>query len=69
MRRPGQADTIQPFPSRTTGDMLADELRRLDADETYALALGAVSGLSDLAKRPGVRTHIWHDPALAQQEG
>ena len=69
MRRPGQADTIQPFPQRTTGDMLAEELRRLDADEPYAEALGAVSGLTDLYGRPSVRTHIWHDPALAAQEG
>lgn len=67
MRRQGQADTIQPFPQRTTGDMLAEELRRLDADEPYAEALGAVSGLSDLASRPATRTHIWNDPALANR--
>ena len=36
MRRPGQLDTIQPFPQRTTGDMLAEELRRLDEDDVYA---------------------------------
>ncbi|HEX4728180.1 MAG TPA: glucose-6-phosphate dehydrogenase assembly protein OpcA [Jatrophihabitans sp.] len=68
MRRPGLADTIQPFPQRTTGDMLAEELRRLDADEPYAEALGAVSGISGLTQRPAVRTHIWHDPALAAEE-
>jgi glucose-6-phosphate dehydrogenase assembly protein OpcA len=68
MRRPGQADTIQPFPQRTTGDMLAEELRRLDADEPYAEALGAVSGISGLTQRPSVRSHIWHDPALAAEE-
>ena len=68
MRRPGQKETIQPFPQRTTGDMLAEELRRLDADEPYAEALGAVSGLTDLANRPAVRSHIWVDPALADQE-
>jgi glucose-6-phosphate dehydrogenase assembly protein OpcA len=68
MRRRGQQDTIQPFPQRTTGDMLAEELRRLDADESYAEALGAVSGLTGLADRPAVRTHIWMDPALAKQE-
>lgn len=68
MRREGQADTIQPFPQRTTGDMLAEELRRLDADEPYAQALGAVSGLRGLSSRPAVRTHIWNDPALANQE-
>ena len=66
MRRPGQMDTIPPFPPRTTGDLLAEELRRLDADEPYAEALGAVTGETGLNERPAVRTHIWHDPALAQ---
>ena len=69
MTRPDQMDSIAPFPPRTTGDVLAEELRRLDADETYAEALGAVSGEGDLSDRSAVRTHIWHDPALAQQEG
>jgi glucose-6-phosphate dehydrogenase assembly protein OpcA len=69
MRRPGQVDTLQPFPQRTTGDMLAEELRRLDADGPYGEALGAVSGQSGLDLRPAVRKHIWHDPALAAQEG
>jgi len=65
MSRPNQLDSIAPFPSRSTGDLLAEELRRLDPDETYAEALGAVTGETDLSSRPSVRTHIWHDPALA----
>ncbi|MGI8759770.1 MAG: glucose-6-phosphate dehydrogenase assembly protein OpcA [Jatrophihabitantaceae bacterium] len=69
MTRPGQLDSIAPFPARSTGDLLAEELRRLDADQPYALALGAVTGHDDLTERPAVRTHIWHDPALAAQEG
>ena len=44
LRRPNQLDSIAPFPARTTGDLLAEELRRLDVDETYAEALGAVTG-------------------------
>jgi glucose-6-phosphate dehydrogenase assembly protein OpcA len=68
MRRPGQLDTIAPFPQRTTGDMLAEELRRLDADQPYGEALAAVSGLTGLNERPSTRTHIWHDPALADTE-
>lgn len=67
LRRPGQADSIAPFPSRSTGDLLAEELRRLDPDESYAEALGAVTGQKDLNDRPSVRTHIWHDPALANE--
>ncbi|HEY3735926.1 MAG TPA: glucose-6-phosphate dehydrogenase assembly protein OpcA [Jatrophihabitans sp.] len=65
MSRPGQPDSIQPFPNRTNGDILAEELRRLDADRVYALALGAVTGEKDLNTKPAVRTHIWMDPALA----
>lgn len=65
MVRPGQMDSIAPFPSRSTGDLLAEELRRLDPDESYAEALGAVTGATDLSSRSPVRTHIWHDPALA----
>ena len=44
MSRPNQMDSIAPFPARATGDLLAEELRRLDVDETYAEALGAVTG-------------------------
>jgi glucose-6-phosphate dehydrogenase assembly protein OpcA len=67
MSRPNQADSIAPFPSRSTGDLLAEELRRLDPDETYAEALGAVTGQKGLNDRPAVRTHIWHDPALEHE--
>lgn len=69
MHRPNQMDSIAPFPSRTTGDLLAEELRRLDADHPYAKALGAVTGQTDLSSRASTRTHVWHDPALAAQEG
>jgi len=69
MSRPGQQDSIAPFPNRSTGDVLAEELRRLDPDEPYAQALGAVTGQDDLNGRPAQRTHIWMDPALAGQEG
>jgi glucose-6-phosphate dehydrogenase assembly protein OpcA len=67
MHRPNQADSIAPFPARSTGDLLAEELRRLDADESYAEALGAVTGQTGLNERPAVRTHVWHDPALAAE--
>ncbi len=64
LSRTGQPDRALPLPRRDLGDLLAEELRRLDADETYAEALGAHSGLADLAERPELRTHQWQDPAL-----
>ena len=65
LRRDGQQDSIAPFPERTLGELLAEELRRLDSDEIYAGALGAVCDVPDLEDRPAQRVHIWNDPALA----
>jgi glucose-6-phosphate dehydrogenase assembly protein OpcA len=57
----GQPDRVLPLPRRQLGDLLAEELRRLDPDVTYAEALGQTTGtLSD----GGPRHHIWQDPAV-----
>jgi glucose-6-phosphate dehydrogenase assembly protein OpcA len=65
LQRTDQPDSIAPFPERSVGDLLAEELRRLDHDATYAEALGAVTGVTGLNDRPAGRVHIWNDPALA----
>ncbi|HWS36622.1 MAG TPA: glucose-6-phosphate dehydrogenase assembly protein OpcA [Actinoplanes sp.] len=63
--RTGQDDRYMPLPKRAVGDELAEELRRLDADQIYADALGAMAGLSGLDHRNPQRVHVWKDPALA----
>ncbi|GAA2865603.1 glucose-6-phosphate dehydrogenase assembly protein OpcA [Actinoplanes cyaneus] len=63
--RTGQEDRYMPLPKRPVGDELAEELRRLDADQIYAEALGAMAGVSGLEHRPPMRVHVWKDPALA----
>lgn len=65
VRRDGQQDSIAPFSERSLGELLAEELRRLDADEIYANALGTVCQVAGLDCRPAQRVHIWKDPALA----
>ncbi len=65
LQRDGQPDSISPFPERATGELLAEELRRLDTDPTYAEALGTVTGIYGLNDRSSQRVHIWKDPALA----
>jgi glucose-6-phosphate dehydrogenase assembly protein OpcA len=60
----GQPDRSMPLPRRDLGDLLAEELRRLDADEPYADALAAATGAGDLSVNSPFRTHIWQDPAL-----
>jgi glucose-6-phosphate dehydrogenase assembly protein OpcA len=67
LRREGQQDSFMPFGERSLGELLAEELRRLDHDHIYAEALSAVSGIEGLEDRSSVRQHIWHDPAVAEQ--
>jgi hypothetical protein len=56
-----------PLVERKLGEELAEELRRLDADQSYAAALSAAYGLTGLADRPRNRLHIWQDPSLAER--
>ncbi|GAB2466767.1 glucose-6-phosphate dehydrogenase assembly protein OpcA [Jatrophihabitans fulvus] len=67
LRREGQQDSYQPFGERPLGELLAEELRRLDADHVYAEALAQVSGVSGLEERPSQRQHIWWDPATGKE--
>jgi glucose-6-phosphate dehydrogenase assembly protein OpcA len=66
-RRTGQEERRLPLVRRPLGDELAEELRRLDADQVYAEALGASAGLSGLNRRPVQRVHVWKDPATARR--
>jgi glucose-6-phosphate dehydrogenase assembly protein OpcA len=63
LRREGQQDAYMPFGERPLGELLAEELRRLDHDAIYADALSTVTGVAGLEERPSVRQHEWHDPA------
>jgi hypothetical protein len=50
------------------GDLLSEELRRLDPDEPYSDALEAATGVTGLADRSPEREHVWFDPAEADEE-
>lgn len=65
LSRTDHPDRTMPLEVRELGDLLAEELRRLDADETYAEALSAATGVADLTSRSATRTHVWHDPTDA----
>jgi glucose-6-phosphate dehydrogenase assembly protein OpcA len=67
LRREGQQDSYMPFGERPLGELLAEELRRLDHDHIYAESLSTVTGVGGLEERSPVRKHIWHDPAVAEQ--
>ena len=46
LTRTDQPDRTLPLPRRDLGELLAEELRRLDPDEPYAEALEAATGTS-----------------------
>ena len=67
--QPFRPDATVPLPERPLGDLLSEELRRLDDDEPYSDALEAATGVTGLAQRSPVRKHIWFDPAEADDAG
>jgi len=62
LQRTGEPDRTMPLEGRPLGDLLAEELRRLDADETYARSLSQATGVGGLEAAKPARTHVWHDP-------
>jgi glucose-6-phosphate dehydrogenase assembly protein OpcA len=62
IKRADQADRVMPLPPRDLGDLLAEDVRRLDADEVFAEALSSWTGVKNLSRRSPKREHIWHDP-------
>jgi glucose-6-phosphate dehydrogenase assembly protein OpcA len=63
LSRGDEAERQLPLPRRELGDLLAEELRRMDPDYVYAEALAAATGVSGLEDRPATRKHVWRDPA------
>lgn len=59
----GVADRVLPLVTRRLGEELAEELRRLDADQPYAAALSCATGVTGLFDRPANRP--LHNGALA----
>jgi glucose-6-phosphate dehydrogenase assembly protein OpcA len=66
LRRTGLPERTLPLVNRPLGEELAEELRRLDADQPYAAALAAATLRTGLEERAASRVHVWHDPALAE---
>jgi len=68
LSRPGITDRQLPLKRRDLGELLAEELRRLDADQPYADALSVVTGEKGLDSRSPKRTLVWKDPARAARK-
>jgi glucose-6-phosphate dehydrogenase assembly protein OpcA len=67
--QPYRPDATVALPERSLGDLLSEELRRLDTDEPYRDALEAATGVTGLVGRAPTREHIWFDPAETNGHG
>ncbi|MGY1751345.1 glucose-6-phosphate dehydrogenase assembly protein OpcA [Modestobacter sp. SYSU DS0511] len=65
--QPFRPEAVVALPDRSLGELIGEELRRLDPDEPFSEALEAVSGLSGLSDRPACRDHVWFDPMRPEQ--
>ncbi|SSC25444.1 Glucose-6-phosphate dehydrogenase assembly protein OpcA, partial [Klenkia terrae] len=60
--QPYRPDSTVALTKRSLGELIGEEMKRLDSDEPYREALEAATGLTGLADRPAVREHRWFDP-------
>jgi glucose-6-phosphate dehydrogenase assembly protein OpcA len=65
-KRGDEDPRVLPLPRRELGDLLAEELRRMDPDPVYADALGAAVGVA-INQVPRSRILVWRDPAVAAE--
>ena len=57
---------VLPLPRRELGDLLAEELRRMDPDRCLRRGAAATATGVAIDEQPRSRVLVWRDPALAQ---
>jgi glucose-6-phosphate dehydrogenase assembly protein OpcA len=67
INQPFRPEAVVALPDRTLGELIGEELRRLDPDEPYSEALESVTGTGGLSDRPAYRDHVWYDPMRPEQ--
>ena len=67
--QPFRPESVVALPDRSLGELIGEELRRLDSDEPYSEALEQVTGTSRLSDRPACRDHVWYDPMRPESPG
>ncbi|WP_369138847.1 glucose-6-phosphate dehydrogenase assembly protein OpcA [Modestobacter versicolor] len=67
IQQPFRPEAVVALPDRSLGELIGEELRRLDSDEPYSEALESVTGATGLAARSADRDHVWFDPMRPEQ--
>src|SRR5437588_5369637 len=63
LQRGAEGERQLTLPRRDSGDLLAEELRRMDPDFVDAEAISAATVVGGLIDRPALRQHVSRDPA------
>jgi glucose-6-phosphate dehydrogenase assembly protein OpcA len=66
--QPYRPDAVVALTDRSLGELIGEELRRLDSDEPYSEALEAATGVTGLADHPAIREYVWFDPMRQAKE-
>jgi glucose-6-phosphate dehydrogenase assembly protein OpcA len=67
INQPFRPESVVALPDRSLGELIGEELRRLDPDEPYSEALESVTGATGLSDRAACREYIWFDPMRPDQ--
>jgi glucose-6-phosphate dehydrogenase assembly protein OpcA len=68
INQPFRPESVVALPDRSLGELIGEELRRLDSDEPYSEALESVTGTAGLSARAACRDHVWFDPMRPEQD-
>jgi glucose-6-phosphate dehydrogenase assembly protein OpcA len=67
LARTGEGDRQLPLAQRGLGDLLAEELRRMEPDLVYAESLAAATAV-EVDQTLRSRTHRWEDPVWRREQ-
>jgi glucose-6-phosphate dehydrogenase assembly protein OpcA len=67
INQPFRPEAVVTLPDRSLGELIGEELRRLDPDEPYSEALESVTGATGLSDRAACREYVWFDPMRPDQ--
>ncbi|GAB3346824.1 glucose-6-phosphate dehydrogenase assembly protein OpcA [Modestobacter lapidis] len=67
--QPYRPDAVVALPDQSLGELIGEELRRLDSDEPYSEALETATGVAGLSEHPAGREHVWFDPMRPADAG
>jgi glucose-6-phosphate dehydrogenase assembly protein OpcA len=67
INQPFRPEAVVALPDRSLGELIGEELRRLDPDEPYSESLESATGTTGLSDRAACREYVWFDPMRPEE--